>query len=263
MAGTEVFWNKRLSRHSGKYTIDPIAYARAGSLTRQDFLRRVSDVQGKRVLEIGCGRGDLTVYLAKCGAYVTATDFSEVAVEKTSSLAAYNGVADRVTTQRVGALDLQNLDSRFDLVAGKFILHHIEPFSDFVKVLLSLLDDGGKAVFMENNARNPLLMFARQRFAGRYGIPKYGDSDEHPLKPQEISLLRGHFARVDVIFPEFTFFRQLNTYLFRQNSRFSWLMEFNNLLDSSIYKSMPGLHKYGYLQILEISHPYRGDGAPS
>lgn len=204
------------------------------------------------MLEIGCGRGDLTVYLAKSGAEVTAVDFSAMALEKTRSLAAFNGVADRVSTHQLDALQLPSLGIKFDLVVGKFILHHIEPFSAFTEVLDELLTDNGRAVFMENNARNPLLMFARKNFSGRYGIPKHGDDEEYPLEHGEIALLQERFEYVEQIFPEFTFFRKLNTYVFQRKRRFSWIMKFNKWMDASIYRALPPLRKYSYLQILEV-----------
>jgi len=53
-------------------------------------------VQGKSMLELGCGNGVFTMYLAKLCASVTAVNISSNAIRSTAALAKYNGVASAI-----------------------------------------------------------------------------------------------------------------------------------------------------------------------
>ena len=48
--------------------------------------RHLGDIRGRRVLEIGCGRGGFSRYLLEQGAHLTAADFSPSAVDITRRL---------------------------------------------------------------------------------------------------------------------------------------------------------------------------------
>ncbi len=149
-------------------------------------------------------------------------------------------------------LDLRSLGKKYDLVVGRFVLHHIEPFDHFVDVLHDIIKDDGRGVFFENNSRNPFLMFARKNLAGKMGIPKYGDDEEYPLEPKEIAMIEKRFNRVTQHFPELIFFKKLDTYIFRHKRLFSPLLKVNKWLDASLYSLIPGSRKYSYLQIVEM-----------
>lgn len=250
-SSAQAFWDHNL-RQKHLPAIDPAQYRAMGPPTNRAFLQLIGDVQGKRILEIGCGNGYLSIYLAKMGAHLTATDFSAVAIEQVDALAKINNVADRLDARHVNALDLRSLDTHFDLIVGRFILHHVEPFASFVEVMHDVLVPGGRGVFFENNARNPLLMFARTYLSGHMGIPKYGDEEEHPLEPEEIDLLHRRFARVQQHYPEFIFFQKLNTYLFRHDPRYEAFLQFFRRLDQIIFEHFPMLHKYSYNQLVEL-----------
>ena len=170
------------------------SFAKQGSVTQQSFYKIIGDVKDKEVLEVGCGTGKLSVYLATQGAKVTSTDFTQNALENTRALAEFNNVADRVSLHQVDGLDLKSLNKKYDLVVGRFVLHHIEPFDKFVDVLHDVLNETGRGIFMENNSRNPFLMFARKNLAGKMGIPRYGDDEEYPLEPREIDMIGERFA---------------------------------------------------------------------
>ena len=184
--------------------------------------------------------------LAKKGANVTSTDVSEEAINFAKKLAEYNKV--RIDAYVIDALDIDEIKIKFDIVIGKYILHHIEPFDKFALVLKNTLLDGGGGVFYENNSRNKLLMLPRNHLVGKFGIPKYGDDEEHPFTPKEIDILIGSFREVNITYPKFLFFEMLAPYLFKSNKIAKSI--FANI-DKLIYK-IRFLNKYSYVQIIEI-----------
>jgi SAM-dependent methyltransferase len=230
--------------------LDCETYKSTRNRTERTLLDTLTGVEDLDVLEVGCGTGALAVYLAKHGARVTATDLSGSAIERTRERAEANRVTDRVRARRIDALHLRSLGARFDLVVGKFVLHHIEPFDAFVDVVHDVLREGGRAVFMENSSRNPMLAFARNTLVGRLGIPKYGDPEEYPLEPLEVEMIDRRFGRSTQRYPEFICFRLLNTYVFRSRL-WAPLQAATKWVDDTVHRLLPGARKYSYHQIIE------------
>lgn len=212
------------------------------------FWTLIGDVRGRAVLELGCGQGDLAVLLAQAGARVTAVDRSASAIAAARRLAAFNG-AEGIEFVQADASGIAALGRRFDLVTGKYILHHIEPYADFVPRLRAALTPGGRAVFIENSARNPLLMLARRHLVGRFGLPRRSDGAERPLTDGKIALLRGAFQRVEVVAPELVLFRLVARYFLRRRPRAAALF---NRLDRLCYRHFPALGRYGYVQVIAL-----------
>ena len=246
----EKHWNQAWSQEDVT-TITASRFPHDRDETHRFFAQRLQQLSGERVLEVGCGEGQMAVYMAKQGARVTAVDISSKAVQMTRANAHHNDVEDRVSARQLDALKVAELSETFDLVVGRFILHHIEPFSAFVEKLDSVLAPTGRGLFLENSARNRLLMLFRNHVTGRFGIPKYGDDEEHPLTQQEIRRLRSTFD-VEVHRPELVLFKKLNTYLIGYDNGFDALVQMIEAVDDTLHRLVPPLRKYSYLQVLDI-----------
>lgn len=246
----ERFWDAQLSGFV-PFDLDPLLFRKTIGRSDRQFLELIGDVGGRRVLELGSGNGVLSVYFAKMGGHVTAVDSSRTGVQNTIRLASINGVTNKIDAYRLDAIDVSTLDESFDLVVGRFVLHHIEPFDVFADALLDVTKEGGRGIFRENSARNRLLMFFRSFAVGRFGIPKYGDFEEHPLEAREIEVLRQRFGYLRIHYTEFKFFRMINDYLLRRGQ---W--DVFSGMDRWIYEHCPMLHKYSYTQIVEFQRKW-------
>ncbi len=121
-------------------------YEISGNEDKYKFLDfSCSDLSGKKVLEIGCGRGDMSIYLAKKGAIVTAIDNTDNGVLCTQKMMDFNNVALNVV--KLDAMQIDELENTFDYVVGRYILHHIEPFNQFVPKMSKVLNTGEKGSF--------------------------------------------------------------------------------------------------------------------
>lgn len=85
----------------------------------------IGNVEGKRILDLGCGAGYTSLKLLKKGAHVTAIDISPKSIEHLAGEVKALGMSDRITALVMDAHNLQFDDGYFDLVVGDGILHHL------------------------------------------------------------------------------------------------------------------------------------------
>jgi len=227
--------------------VDPAAYRPTLKLWGFE-----NGLHGKKVLECGCGTGFFSVLLAKVGAEVSCFDLSPKSIEMTMNRATLNGVEDRVRAKVTAFEDLAYEDESFDLVVGKNILHHIPDIAAAGTQIRRVLKQGGRAIFYELNASNPVLMFFRRHVIGRARlIPKLGTPDEHPLTADEVETLSAIFDnKCTVSYPKFRFFGKFDRQILQQRYRpISLLLEG---IDRMIYVCFPPLRKYSYKILLEF-----------
>lgn len=103
------------------------------------------DLRGRRVLDIGCGTGGITIRLAAThgAAEVTGIDVEAPVVERARSQAAARGLADRVRFLRVAPGPLPFGDGSFDLIFSKDAIIHIPDKEALFADLFRLLAPGG------------------------------------------------------------------------------------------------------------------------
>jgi ribosomal protein L11 methylase PrmA len=102
--------------------------ARAGALNipLDALFAHLMPLEGKEVLDYGCGSGESAVMMAACGATkVTAFDISPLSVAKGQRRAELNGLADRLQFDVFKAGETGYEPASFDIVVGIAILHHL------------------------------------------------------------------------------------------------------------------------------------------
>lgn len=211
-------------------------------------LSLLGDLDGRSVLECGCGQGHTSVMLAKRGARVTTFDTSSQDLAMARQLAEANDVEIKHVCQPFEKLDFP--DQTFDLVFGAFIIHHVD-VAKAAGELFRVMRPGARAAFIENSNRNLLLMGARRLLCGNFGIAKYGDDEEeHPLTKKDIATLRANFGGPCTIhYPDFLFFRLADMYVFRKKS--SLMSRLLSAADKTAGR-IPALRRYSYFQILQL-----------
>lgn len=179
------------------------------------MLDALGDVEGARVLDFACGAGMTAARMAQRGASVTAVDLSPVSLRRTNEVAAALGLADLVTT----SLSLETLEPGFDGAIGHFALHHVD-IADIGAQIAALMRPGATAAFLETFATNPILITARKTLVGRFGIPRFGTLDEHPLTREDIRTLGTIFESVEIEVAEMQFLRLFDRQITRDRSPF-------------------------------------------
>lgn len=173
---------------------------------------------GMRALDLGCGPGDLTLALLARGATVTALDLSPGMLAIARRRVELHADIQRATFV-AAPVERTGLEAGgFDVIVGRFILHHVD-LRPAARELSRLLADGGRGIFLENSGANPVLNFARNHLAGRFGIPRLGTKDERPLVADDWQVLEVSFARIRQEFPLVDVLELLNRQVFRYRSR--------------------------------------------
>jgi SAM-dependent methyltransferase len=154
-----------------------------------------------RVLEIGCGMGRYTLLFAQLGIRIEGLDLSPVLIEQLRQFAEGRFNIPLYTGDVIDTPD--ELKGEFDMVLGLFTLHHLHDLSKCFQAMADLLKPGGRLVFLEPNAFNPLF---HVQILITPGMSYKGESTLLQMRKKPIfkSLARAGF--VDIAATTFGFF---------------------------------------------------------
>ncbi|WP_022762519.1 class I SAM-dependent methyltransferase [Butyrivibrio sp. AD3002] len=109
------------------------------------------DLEGKRVLDLGCGTGERCIdYLNRGAVKVTGIDISE----KMLAVAKSQNSDPRITYIKMPMEDIGTIDGEFDVVISSLALHYVEDFQGVVANVYRLLSDGGIFLFSQEHPIN-------------------------------------------------------------------------------------------------------------
>ena len=248
----EALWQNTRLKDDSQLLIKPLEFLASRPLYKT-ALKLLGKIEGKKILDCGCGSGEMSVLLAKYGALVTGYDISREQIKLAERRALVNDVADKCTFISSSLENSSLSGGEFDLVFGAFILHHVTCLSEVAQNMARCLKVNGKAVFIETVASNPLLMLARQYLTGRFGISKFGTDTESPLTIKQIKLFARAFCDYRIVYANFVFFHFISTYLFHNRKNLEWISTALLVLDGWIYEHLRWLRKYTYWWILEFT----------
>jgi 2-polyprenyl-3-methyl-5-hydroxy-6-metoxy-1,4-benzoquinol methylase len=235
-------------RMAGRQADDRDFYAVGGmDLVLDAYHEAIGDMQGKTVLDFGCGDGARSIQYAKRGATVYAFDISPESVKNLVQLAESAGLADRIHPAVMPAETLMYGDGMFDLVLGVSILHHTD-VAMVEREIERVLKPGGRAIFIEPLGHNPFLRLFRLLTPGRR------TPTEQPMTVAQIRDLiarfrQGRFRGFHLlsILPPGVLWATGNRLLFRK------LMGITQLLDRGLLKVAPPLRRYCWMALIHVS----------
>jgi ubiquinone/menaquinone biosynthesis C-methylase UbiE len=159
--------------------------------------RRLGDVRGLNVLEIGCGEGAFARLLAERGANVTAADFSPVAVESASELLE-DFPACRAIVADIEAIPFS--DEEFDLVVSEETLEHVPHPRRGLEELVRVTKRGGRLIVTTPNYFSPVGLYRLGKWITRGGFSEDGQPINNVLFTfQRVWWLRRLGCRIEAV----------------------------------------------------------------
>ncbi|HRL22510.1 MAG TPA: bifunctional 2-polyprenyl-6-hydroxyphenol methylase/3-demethylubiquinol 3-O-methyltransferase UbiG [Alcaligenes sp.] len=150
------------------------------------ILSQTGPLQGKQVLDVGCGGGILSESLAQAGAQVTGIDLAERSLKIARLHSLESGVP--VQYEAISAEDMADQHpGRFDVVTCMEMLEHVPDPGSIIRACSQLVKPGGWVFFSTLN-RNPksfLFAIVGAEYVLRL-IPKGTHSYEGFIKPSEL-----------------------------------------------------------------------------
>jgi len=148
----------------------------------------MGDLRGKRLLDIGGGLGESSVYFALKGAKVTCTDISPAMVHLSQRLAIHHGTTlEGLVTpgETIGVPD-----ESFDIVYIANTIHHVESKHKLFGEIRRVLKPGGRFFSIDPLAYNPVINVYRNM------ATKVRTEDEAPLSMKDVAMAQQYFRNV-------------------------------------------------------------------
>ena len=158
------------------------------ALENQFIIRKMGNLAGKTILDIGAGLGESSVYFALQRARVTTTDISPLMVEMALQLAAKYGVEMNGIVSTAESLNVP--ENHFDFVYIANTIHHVQDRAQLFAQISRALKPGGSFFSYDPLAYNPIIKLYR-RMATEVRTP-----DESPLTRADLKLVRRYFLNV-------------------------------------------------------------------
>ena len=158
------------------------------AMENQFILSEMGDLRGLRLLDIGAGLGESSVYFALRGAEVTCTDISPGMVKFASELGRINGVQIQAMVSPAEELTLPK--DYFDIVYMANVTHHVADKDSLYREVNRVLKPGGRFFTIDPLAYNPVInVYRRMATAVR-------SDDEAPLTFRDVALANKYFVHV-------------------------------------------------------------------
>ena len=155
---------------------------------RVDFIEERSSVEGKKVLDVGCGGGILAEALSELGANVTGIDASEntIGVAKSHSRSVGSDVVYIQNT--IEEFISSHPNEKFDVITCLEMLEHVPSPNEIIKSCSNLLKDDGNIFFstINRNPRSYLFAVIGAEYILNL-LPKGTHDYEKFIKPSELA----------------------------------------------------------------------------
>jgi len=164
------------------------AFESPTAVENQFILSRLGSLKGQRVLDIGAGLGESSVYFALCGAMVTCSDLSAGMVGTAKRLAELHGVT--IEGLVCPAEEIPGHDNYFDVVYIANTIHHVHDREALLETIHRVLRPGGRFFSIDPLIYNPAINVYRVLATDVRTV------DERPLSSQDVRRVRRRFRHV-------------------------------------------------------------------
>ena len=127
---------------------------------RLEWINGIAPLQGKKVLDVGCGGGILTDAMARSGAHALGIDLATKSL-KVAQLHALEAQTPNVQYREIAAEALAaEQPASFDVVTCMEMLEHVPDPSSIVRACAQLVKPGGHVFFSTLNRNAKSFLFA-------------------------------------------------------------------------------------------------------
>ena len=155
---------------------------------RVGFIKDRSILEGKKILDVGCGGGILAEALSELGANVTGIDASEntIGVAKSHSKSINSNV--RFIQNTIEEFIASNPDEKFDVITCLEMLEHVPSPGEIIKNCSDILKKDGDIFFstINRNPRSYLFAVIGAEYILNL-LPKGTHDYEKFIKPSELA----------------------------------------------------------------------------
>lgn len=164
------------------------AFEAPTALENKAILALMGDLRGKRLLDVGAGLGESSVYFALQGAEVTAVDISPGMVRCAVELGKLHGVEIHGVVQ--SGEDLNVPGGHYDLVYVANTIHHVTDKDRLFAQIAHALKPGGRFFSFDPLAYNPVIEVYRRM------ATQVRTEDEAPLTFADVDRAALYFTNV-------------------------------------------------------------------
>jgi SAM-dependent methyltransferase len=264
-------WNELGSSRLREMRQDPERFRLKASphkkkLHHDALLGLLEPLKDKRILEVGCGRGEFGAFLGTQGAHLVGTDLGPDLAVAAREMALINEIDARYLAANASALPFA--DASFDVVLGVNVLHHLSEthLARALREAHRVLRPGGVALIcepVENSAVLGLVTALVPKPASGRGRPRRPSIlerkawkafqetlDDRSLSTRELVRAGAPFAEVDV--QHFGFLIRLKRFVSKERRKRLPQQ------DARLLRRLPWLGRYGRHVLVE----YRKAAAP-
>lgn len=204
----------------------------------------LGDVEGKTVLDYGCGLGDNSVLLASRGAKVVGVDISPELIELAQKRLDQHNLGEQSEFRIGSAHELPLEDESVDVVFGMAILHHLDLKISSEEVF-RILKKGGRAIFLEPVRNSKFIKFIRNLIP--YEQPDISPF-ERPLTDAELKNYAAKFTGYRSRAFSLPFVNLLEVLQMPEKTLHSAMK-----IDEKILQNAPFLNYYASIRVIEMT----------
>jgi ubiquinone/menaquinone biosynthesis C-methylase UbiE len=153
--------------------------SREADETWTNVIRHMTEVKGKKVLDIGCGGGIYSKKLADMGAsHVTGIDFSEQSLIGARD---YCKAYENIDFQQGNALQIDLADEQFDIVLERAVVHHFDDLTSNFSEIHRVLRDDGSVIIQDRTPEDCFLPGSATHLRGYFfdRFPKLKEQEQN------------------------------------------------------------------------------------